>query len=42
MKQRLARGVVWAGVALGLGGVFMAYLNPHRTLELVNAVWACF
>jgi hypothetical protein len=42
MTQRLARALAWAGVALGLGTVFMAYLNPHRTLDLVNAFWACF
>lgn len=42
MKRHLARVAVWAAAALGLGMVFMAYLNPHRVLELANQVWACF
>ena len=42
MRRRLARVVIWASAALGLGLVFMAYLNPHRVLELSNRVWGCF
>lgn len=45
MKQRIpwtARAAVWAAVALALGGVFLAYLNPHRMLELSNLFWSCF
>ena len=42
MRLRVARALAWAVVVLALGAVFMAYLNPHRALELVNAFWACF
>jgi hypothetical protein len=35
--------IVWGVIAaLTLGGVFMAYLNPHLMLELANRIWACF
>jgi len=25
-----------------LGAVFVAYLDPHRALELINRAWGCF
>jgi len=40
--QRRWRWVAAALVALALGGVFLAYLNPHLVVELANRVWACF
>jgi hypothetical protein len=42
MRPRVLRGA-WALVAaLALAAVFMAYLNPHRVVELANLFWACF
>ncbi len=38
----MRRLLVWTAVALLLGAVFAAYLNPHRMVELANAVWSCF
>ena len=35
--------IVWGVViVLALAGVFMAYLNPHLTVDLANRIWACF
>lgn len=36
------RRAAWGAAAAVLGGVFLAYLNPHTTLDLANRVWACF
>ena len=30
------------GVAVALGLVFSAYLNPHLVADLAGRVWACF
>jgi hypothetical protein len=38
----LARLGLWAAVLAALAAVFMAYLNPHLTLDLANRVWSCF
>ena len=29
-------------VAVALGLVFSAYLNPHLVVDLAGRVWACF
>jgi hypothetical protein len=42
MKPGLARLGLWAAVLAALAAVFMAYLNPHLTLDLANRVWSCF
>jgi hypothetical protein len=34
--------LAWGTGAVALGGVFMAYLNPHLMADLANRVWACF
>lgn len=41
-KPRWRRPLAWAGVALALGLVFSAYLNPHVVVDLATRVWACF
>ena len=35
------RWLVRAAVLLALAAVFMAYLNPHRVVDLANRLWAC-
>lgn len=42
MKSLWARWAAWLAALLALGGVFMAYLNPHTIVDLANRVWACF
>ncbi len=42
MKQDWRRAAAWAGVAVVLGAVFAAYLNPDTVVDLANRVWACF
>jgi hypothetical protein len=39
---RLIRPLAWAGAAVLLAVVFMAYLDPHTVVDLANRVWACF
>ena len=36
------RWLARAAVLAALAGVFMAYLNPHRVVDLANRLWACF
>ena len=36
------RLIVWAACAGALAGVFAAYLNPHRVVDLANRLLACF
>ncbi len=36
------RWLAWSAVAAALLAVFMAYLNPHRVVDLANRLWACF
>lgn len=42
MKPGTRRWLWRAAAAAALAGVFLAYQNPHRTVELANRVWACF
>ena len=32
----------WAAIALVLGSVFFAYLQPALLVDLANRVWSCF
>lgn len=32
----------WATIALALGAVFFAYLQPALLVDLANRVWSCF
>ena len=36
------RITAWAAVALALGAVFSAYLQPTLLVDLANRVWSCF
>jgi hypothetical protein len=40
--MRPARIAAWAGAALALAAVFVAYLRPELAVDLANRVWACF
>jgi hypothetical protein len=42
MNPRWQRPLLWATVAVVLGAVFGAYLNPHLALDLTTRVWSCF
>jgi hypothetical protein len=42
LKRRRAQIVSGVVAALALAGVFMAYLNPHRMVDIANRIWACF
>lgn len=39
IAKRLA---AWTVVALALGAVFFAYLQPTLLVDLANRVWSCF
>jgi hypothetical protein len=39
MRWRL---LAWAAALAVLALVFVAYLNPHLTVDLANRIWACF
>lgn len=36
------KAVAWLLAALAMGGVFMAYLDPHAVADLSNRLWGCF
>ena len=36
------QALLWLVLAAVLAAVFMAYLSPHRVVDLANRVWACF
>jgi hypothetical protein len=36
------RGLGWAAVAIVLGTVFMAYLQPDLMRQMSEQIWACF
>ncbi|MFO1292569.1 MAG: hypothetical protein U1F07_05745 [Rubrivivax sp.] len=38
----LARAAVWLAAAAVLALVALAYLSPHRMVELAARLWACF
>lgn len=38
---RLRRGIGLAAACVILGGVFLAYLDPHLAVDLANRVWSC-
>lgn len=40
--MKASRVLTAVGVALALGVVFAAYLNPHLAVDLANRFWACF
>lgn len=41
--RRLVRPALLLAVLLAvLSGVFLAYLNPHRVVELAGQLWSCF
>ena len=42
LRPAFKRWLMRLSVLLALAAVFMAYLNPHRVVELANRVWACF
>jgi hypothetical protein len=39
---RAASWAGWAGAALALALVALAYLNPHLMLDLSDRFWSCF
>lgn len=41
-RQTHLRLAAWLVVAVALGAVFAAYLNPHTVVDLANRVWSCF
>lgn len=41
-KPRWRKAAAWLLVVLALGGVFMAYLDPHAVADLSNRLWSCF
>ena len=41
-SRQFAGWALAAVAALVLALVFLAYLNPHTTLDLAQRVWACF
>lgn len=42
MREAGWRAMRWLGVALVLGLVALAYLNPHMARDLANQLWTCF
>ena len=42
MSTRWQRPVLWLAVAVVLGAVFAAYLNPDLAVDLATRVWSCF
>ncbi|HXD07875.1 MAG TPA: hypothetical protein VN680_17745 [Burkholderiaceae bacterium] len=42
MVPRTRRWLVGSAVALALGLVFAAYLQPGFVVDLANRVWSCF
>ena len=43
IKPNIAKPLlIWAGVAIALGAVFMAYIRPEFIVDLANQVWLCF
>lgn len=36
------KAAAWLLAAAVLGGVFLAYLDPHAMADLSNRLWGCF
>ena len=42
MSRTAQLGVAWAAIAVALGLVFAAYLQPELVVDLGNRLWSCF
>lgn len=42
VRQRWRKAAGWLLAAVVLGGVFLAYLDPHAVADLSNRFWSCF
>jgi hypothetical protein len=41
VTSRWKRTVAWAGAAVVLVMVFVAYRDPHLMVDLANRLWSC-